>query len=153
MADEEANEKKKQFINPIDPDKITESPNSIEYPHHLGSAIIKPEDKGRIKGNAMAAMESQTDMQLHQIYEQMQLLAEQARKIEKRKEVSEIIYAAEMRFQPLINHIYHLYQRENGTHILSLVPPEQTQFSKNMSNWEIIASVKLLADHTWEILG
>ncbi|MEZ4937708.1 MAG: DUF2452 domain-containing protein [Crocinitomicaceae bacterium] len=153
MTDEKANEKKKQFINPIDPDKITESPNSIEYPHHLGSAIVKPEDKGRIKGNAMAAMESQTDMQLHQIYEQMQLLAEQARKIEKRKEVSEIIYAAEMRFQPLINHIYHLYQRENGTYILSLVPPEQTQFSKNMSNWEIIASVKLLADHTWEILG
>ncbi|MCB0477582.1 MAG: DUF2452 domain-containing protein [Crocinitomicaceae bacterium] len=153
MTDEKANEKKKQFINPIDPDKITESPNSIEYPHHLGSAIVKPEDKGRIKGNAMAAMESQTDMQLHQIYEQMQLLAEQARKIEKRKEVSEIIYAAEMRFQPLINHVYHLYQRENGTHILSLIPPEQTQFSKNMSNWEIIASVKLLADHTWEILG
>ena len=119
----------------------------------MGSAIVKPEDKGRIKGNAMAAMESQTDMQLHQIYEQMQLLAEQARKIEKRKEVSEIIYAAEMRFQPLINHVYHLYQRENGTHILSLIPPEQTQFSKNMSNWEIIASVKLLADHTWEILG
>lgn len=147
-------EKKKEdkFINPIDPDKITESPNSLEYPHHLGSAIVKPEDKGRIKGNAMAAMESQTDMQLGQIYEQMQLLAEQAKKIEKRKEVSEIIYAAEMRFQPLINHNYFLYKKEDSKHILSLIPPAQIQFSRKMSNWELIAEVKLLADHTWEIV-
>lgn len=144
--------KKEEIINPIDPDKISETPNSLEYPHHLGSAVVKPEDKGRIKGNAMAAMESQTDMQLSQIYEQMQLLAEQAKKIEERKEVSEIIYAAEMRFQPLINHTYHLYKKENSTHILSLIPPEQTQFSKNMSSWEHVATVKLLADHTWDIL-
>lgn len=153
MAKEKSEKAKKDIVNPIDPDKITESPNSIEYPHHLGSAVVKPEDKGRIKGNAMAAMESQTDMQLGQIYEQMQLLAEQAKKIEKRKEVSEIIYAAEMRFQPLINHVYFLYKKENSSHILSLVPPEQTQFSKNMSSWEPIATVKLLADHTWEVIS
>ena len=144
--------KREEIINPIDSDKITEKPNSIEYPHHLGSAIVKPEDKGRIKGNAIAAMESQTDMQLSQIYEQMQLLAEQAKKIEERKEVSEIIYLSEMRFTPLINHTYHLYKKENASHILSLIPPEQTKFSKNMDVWEHIATVKLLADHTWEVL-
>lgn len=142
----------KKIINPIDPDKITEEPNSLEYPHHLGSAVVRPEDKGRIKGNAMAAMESQTDMQLSQIYDQMKLLAEQAKKIEKRKEVSEIIYSADMRYQPLINHTYFLYERENGNHILSLIPPEQLKFSRKMSSWTLIASVRLLADHTWEVL-
>jgi hypothetical protein len=145
-------DKKEEFINPIDPDKITENPGSLEYPHHTGSALVKPEDKGKIKGNAVAAMESQTEMQLSQIYEQMQLLAEQAKKIEKRKELSEIIYSAEMRYQPLINHTYFLYKKEDSSHILSLIPPDQIQFSKKISNWEIIATVKLLADHTWSIL-
>jgi hypothetical protein len=36
-----------EFQNPIDPDKITENPHSLEYPHHAGSALIKPEDKGK----------------------------------------------------------------------------------------------------------
>ena len=37
-----------------------------------------------------------------------------------RKVISEIIYSAEMRFEPLINHIYHLYEKENRTFLLSL---------------------------------
>ena len=138
------------FINPIDPDKITENPHSVEYPHHAGSALVKPEDKGKIKGRALSAMEHQTDMQLGQIYEQMQLLAEQAKKLNDRKSISEFIYMAEMRFEPLINHIYHLYTKENGDYLLSLIAPNQWGRSKN--NFTFIATVRLLADHTWDIL-
>ena len=138
------------FINPIDPDKITENPHSLEYPHHAGSALVKPEDKGKIKGRALSAMEHQTDMQLGQIYEQMQLLAEQAKKLNDRKSISEFIYMAEMRFEPLINHIYHLYTKENGDYLLSLIAPNQWGRSKN--NFTFIATVRLLADHTWDIL-
>ncbi len=42
-------ENKEEFINPIDPDKITENPHSLEYGHHAGSALIKPEDQGKLK--------------------------------------------------------------------------------------------------------
>jgi len=138
------------FINPIDPDKITENPHSLEYPHHAGSALVKPEDQGKIKGRALSAMEHQTDMQLGQIYEQMQLLAEQAKKLNDRKSISEFIYMAEMRFEPLINHVYHLYTKENGDYLLSLIAPNQWGRSKN--NFTFIATVRLLADHTWYIL-
>ncbi len=138
------------FINPIDPDKITENPHSLEYPHHAGSALVKPEDQGKIKGRALSAMEHQTDMQLGQIYEQMQLLAEQAKKLNDRKSISEFIYMAEMRFEPLINHVYHLYTKENGDYLLSLIAPNQWGRSKN--NFTFIATVRLLADHTWDIL-
>lgn len=138
------------FINPIDPDKITENPHSLEYPHHAGSALVKPEDKGKIKGRALSAMEHQTDMQLGQIYEQMQLLAEQAKRLNDRKSISEFIYMAEMRFEPLINHVYHLYTKENGDYLLSLIAPNQWGRSKN--NFTFIATVRLLADHTWDIL-
>ena len=138
------------FINPIDQDKITENPHSLEYPHHAGSALVKPEDQGKIKGRALSAMEHQTDMQLGQIYEQMQLLAEQAKKLNDRKSISEFIYMAEMRFEPLINHVYHLYTKENGDYLLSLIAPNQWGRSKN--NFTFIATVRLLADHTWDIL-
>jgi len=139
-----------EFINPIDPDKITENPHSLEYPHHAGSALVKPEDQGKIMGRAMSAMEHQTDMQLNQIYEQMQLLAEQAKKLNDRKTISEFIYMAEMRFEPLINHIYHLYTKENGAYLLSLIGPNQWGRSKNTFNY--VATVRLLADHTWDII-
>ncbi len=139
-----------EFVNPIDPDKITENPNTLEYPHHAGSALVKPEDKGKIKGRALAAMEHQTDMQLDQIYEQMQLLAAQAKKLNLRKDVSELIYQAEMRFEPLINHIYHLYRKEDGNYLLSLIAPDQWGRSKR--SFEFLATVRLLADHTWDVL-
>lgn len=141
---------KKEFQNPIDKDKITETPNTLEYGHHTGSAVVKPEDQGKLKGRAVSAMEHQTDMQLAQIYEQMQLLAEQAKKLNDRKGISEIIYQAEMRFEPIINHIYHLYQKEDDSFLLSLIAPNQ--WGRSKKTFIFIATLRLLADHTWDIL-
>ena len=141
-------EKKK---NPIDPDKVAENPHSLEYGHTVGSAVIKPEDRGKIKGRALSAMDHQTDQQLGQIQEQIQLLAEQAKKIQQRKNISERIYQADIRFEPLINHTYHLYQTDDCTHVLSMIAPDQWGRSKN--NYTYIATVKLLAEHTWEVLA
>ena len=136
--------------NPIDKDHITDKPNTLEYGHHRGSQLVKPEDKGKLKGRAISAMEQQTDQQLTQIKEQMALLAEQASKIQKRKTLSEQIYMAEMRFEPLINHIYHLYQKENGNTLLSLIGPNN--WGKKGSPYAFLGTVRLLADHTWEMI-
>ncbi|MFN5981973.1 MAG: DUF2452 domain-containing protein [Fluviicola sp.] len=142
--------KKEDFINPIDKDKITETPSTLPYAHHSGSALIKPEDQGKIKSRALSAMEHQTDMQLSQIYEQMQLLAEQAKKLQSRKTISERVYMAEIRFDPLINHIYFLYEKEGGQQLLSLIAPEQ--WGRSKKNYTFIAEIRLLADHTWDII-
>ena len=142
--------KQEEFVNPIDPDKISENPHTLTYGHHVGSALIKPEDQGKLKGRALSAMDQQTDQQLGQIYEQMQLLAEQAKKIQERKAISERIYQSEMRFDPIISHTYHLYQRDTGQNVLSLVAPEN--WGRSAHKLEFLATIKLLADHTWEIL-
>jgi hypothetical protein len=143
-------ENQNEFINPIDPEKITQNPHSLEYAHHSGSALIKPEDQGKLKSRALNAMEYQTDMQLNQIYEQMKLLAEQAKKLNDRKKISEFIYQAEIRFEPFINHNYHLYKKAQGTYLLSLIGPNQ--WGRSGKELLFMASVKLLADHTWDIL-
>ncbi len=137
------------FINPIDPDKITETPSTLPYAHHSGSALIKPEDQGKLKGRALSAMDHQTDMQMAQIYEQMKLLSDQANKLQDRKRISEYIYQAEMRFEPLINHTYFLYEKE-ARYILSLIAPQD--WGRSKTTLVYLATVKLLADHTWDVL-
>ncbi len=98
--------------NPIDKDKVAENPGLLPYAHTVGSAVIKPEDKGKIKGRAVVAMRQQTERQMSQLYKQMQLLADQANELKKRVEVSERIYSADIGFEPLIGHTYYLYDRQ-----------------------------------------
>ncbi len=151
MSKKEKNEKaKEEFINPIDIDKVAENPHLLPYAHTVGGAVIKPVDKGRIKGLAVSAMYEQTDMQMSQIKEQIDLLAAQARAIQKRVEISELIYQAEMSIKPLISHTYHLYQRpKTGKYTLSMIAPEEWGRSSPL---DFIATVKMLADHTWDVL-
>lgn len=137
------------FINPIDPDKVAENPHLLPYAHTVGGAVIKPIDKGRVKGRAVSAMYSQTEQQLDQIREQIALLAEQAKAIHERVILSEHIYEAEMNFEPLIGFTYHLYQRSDKRFLLSMIGPEE--WGKNRP-YAFKATVKMLADHTWEVL-
>ena len=139
-----------EFVNPIDIDKVAENPHLLPYAHTVGGAVIKPIDKGKVKGLAVTAMYEQTEMQLDQIREQINLLAEQAKGIKERVEISESIYAADMGFKPLIGKTYHLYQRENGAFVLSMIGPDD--WGKKKQPFDFKATVKLLGDHTWDIL-
>lgn len=140
----------KKNSNPVDRDKITDIPGIISFPHHVGSAVVKPEDKGKIKGKALMAMRDQTQREITQLYEQMQVLVRQAEEIKSRVEVSEKIYCSTINFEPVINHIYYLYEREDGTNILSMISP--TEWGDNMPYKKYLARIKLLSDHTWDVL-
>jgi hypothetical protein len=148
MAQEKDNNSKIQF-NPIDPDQVAESPHLLPYAHTVGGAVIKPIDKGRVKGRAVSAMYEQTDLQLNQIRKQIELLAEQAKGIYDRVTISEKIYQAEINFEPLISFTYHLYERSNGKYLLSMVGPREWGANPPYS---FIGTVKMLSDHTWEVL-
>jgi len=139
------------FINPIDPDKVAQNPGLLPYAHTLGSGVIKPDDLGKIKSNALLAMEQQTNMQLKQLQDQIQVLYNQAQDIKARIEISTWIYQAHIRYDPLVNHIYHLYQQESDSYLLSMVGP--TEWGRSKKYRKFIATVRLLADHTWEIIN
>lgn len=140
---------KKRTINPIDPDKIAQEPHLLPYAHTLGSAIIKPIDEGRAKGTAMTAMYEQTNNQLHQIKDQVEKLLAQAQTIHDRIDISEKVYLANCSFEPVMGQTYQLYERSNGTWVLSMVTPEE--WGKNPPYYHL-ASARLLHDHTWEII-
>lgn len=153
-TDEEGN-----YINPIDGDKIAENAHLLAYGTERGSASIKAADKGKLKGLAMNAMYEQTDMQLDQIKAQIELLARQANEIQNRMSISEEIYQAEMNINPIIGRTYYLYRRpsKDGSKaargmeqaVLSLVAPKEWG---PRPPYHYIATIKLLADHTWDIL-
>ncbi|MBT3586570.1 MAG: DUF2452 domain-containing protein, partial [Halobacteriovoraceae bacterium] len=52
-------------------DRITDIPGIIEYAHSVGGFSIVPTQEGAIKGQAMKAMEEQTQEQMDQILGQM----------------------------------------------------------------------------------
>lgn len=134
--------------NPIHPDKITETPHLLPYAHHVGSAIIKPLDKGKSKGVAMKAMYQQTEQQLHQIKEQVETLIKQAQTIHDRISISEKIYKADCGFKPVPGYVYYLYQKKDQTWTISMVAP--LEWGRNIP-YTYLAKVELLADHTWKI--
>lgn len=138
------------WVNPIDPDKVAENPHSLPYAHTVGGAVIKPEDEGKLKGRSLSAMQQQTDLQFDQIRKQMELLAEQARDLQGRIEISNRIYDAECPFEPLIGHTYYLYRKANGRYVLSMIGPGEWGRSQKYPDY--IATASLLADHTWNVL-
>ncbi len=137
------------FLNPINPDKVAENPGLLPYAHTAGGAVIKPDDMGKVKGRSVLAMRQQTDRQMNQLYEQMEVLARQAKLLADRKEISERIYDAAMGFEPIISETYYLYEKEDGSDLMSLVAPEEWGRSFKYSRY--LAKVKLLADHTWQV--
>ena len=146
--------KKKSDPGLIDFDKLqdasAENPGTLAFPHHVGSAVVKPEDEGKIKGLAMAAMKEQTAMQLKQLYDQMKVLADQAKAIRTRVHISERIYRAQMNFDPVIGKVYYLYERSPGKDVLSMIAPGE--WGEKIPYKKFVAEVKLLSDHTWEVL-
>jgi hypothetical protein len=138
-----------KFFNPINPDKVTETPHLLPYAHNVGSAIIKPLDKGKTKGNSMTAMYQQTGNQLNQIKEQVETLIRQAQIIHDKIAISEKIYNADMGFKPTVNQIYYLYEKNDGTAVLSLIAPNEWGRSKP---FHYLATVQMMADSTWDIL-
>jgi hypothetical protein len=119
----------------------------LPYASSIGGVVIRPTKEGVIRHQALQAMEEQTNMQLDQIREQIELLARQAQEIVKRKELSLMIYEAKLNFRPVIGQVYHLYQRHDDSYLLSMVSPKEWGGSGPFKAF--ISSAKLLADHTW----
>jgi hypothetical protein len=139
------------MINPIDKDKTTETPNTLAYPHHIGSVVVRPEDVGKLKSRALSAMHEQTNRQLAQLQRQATLLAEEATKLRERVELSEKIYTAKISFEPFVGHVYHLYKADEEFRLMMISNDEWGV--KRPANLEYLAAVKLLSDHTWEVMG
>ncbi len=121
----------------------------LPYSASVSGVAIRPTQDGVIRHKVLTAMEEQTNMQLDQIRKQVELLALQAQEIQSRKELSMIVYSAKLNFQPIIGQVYHLYEKEDGDYMISMVSPNEWGRS-GKSYKKHLAKMQLLADHTWK---
>jgi hypothetical protein len=118
-------------------------------PLHVASAVIRPMDKGKTKAIALETIEKQTNQQIAMLKRQADLLMKQVREIEERVRIAAEIYKADMGFEPVINHTYHLYDSEKGRK-LSMVAPDE--WGRSVRRMTFVASVRLNADRTWDVV-
>ena len=117
-------------------------------PLSVSSPVIKTENKGKIKANAVETMQKQANQQIAMLKKQADVIMSQVREIEARLEVSYGVYEAEMKFTPKIGEHYHLYEKD-GQKILSFISPDE--WGQRMPYDSFLATVLLLADRTWEV--
>ena len=125
-------------------------PSFAPIPLSVSSPAIRPEDRKLIKAQAVEAMHLKAQQQIDLLRRQAELIMAQARELEERVRISQQIYEATMRFSPTMGMTYHLYKRKDGEVILSLVSP--AEWGQGFPFKLFVATVKLLADHTWDIL-
>jgi len=126
-------------------------PSSLSpIPLSVGSPVIKAEDKNQIKANALEAMHHYANQEMAMLKKQADMIMQQVREIENRLKVSAKIYESDLKFTPVIGQIYHLYQKEDF-YKLSLIGPDEWGRSKPFGDY--VASVKLLGDHSWDVIN
>lgn len=124
--------------------------SSAPYAITVSSPKIELVDKRMLKANAHEAMQHQAEQQITMLRKQAALLIQQAKEIEERLAVSHSIYKADINFEPVIGGMYHLYQKDDGGQLLSMIAPYE--WGKQMP-FQFINTVRLLADKTWDVLA
>jgi hypothetical protein len=62
-----------------------------------------------------------------------------------------MVYEAKMSFEPKIGNTYFLYQQKDEKWVVSMVAP--TEWGRRGIPFEsFIAEIRLLSDHTWEVV-
>jgi hypothetical protein len=125
--------------------------SNAPYALSVSSPKIEPIDKRLLKANAHESMQHQAEQQISMLKKQAELLMKQAKEIEERLAVSHAIYKADINFEPIINGIYHLYQKEDGSQQFSMVAPYE--WGKKMPFQAYLHTVRLMADRTWDVLA
>ena len=120
------------------------------YALSVSSPKIEPVDKRLLKANAHEAMQHQAEQQITMLRKQAELLLKQAKDIEHRLIVSHSIYQADIAFEPIIGGVYNLYQKNDGSQVLSMVAPYE--WGSSMPYADFLHTVRLLADRTWDVL-
>lgn len=119
-------------------------------PLSISSPVIKPEDKNKIRANAVEAMHHYAQQEISLLRKQAELIMQQVREIEDRMKISEHIYESDMRFTPVVGQVYHLYEKDDH-YTLSLIGPNEWG-RKKMPFQRYVATVKLMGDHSWDVL-
>lgn len=140
-------------LESVDLDRLklmsVDKPGLVSFAASAGSAPIAKTEQEVIKNRSRQSMLEQLDIQMAQIMQQIQLLAQQVEKLKLRRDISQRIYESNINFEPLVGKDYFLYD-DGKNCTLSLIGPEE--WGSEQKKLEYVAKVRLLADKTWDVL-
>jgi len=116
-------------------DKSTDTPGLLPYPHHIGSAPIKPESTSSFVNRGVNKVNHEFKNRFERLRKEYESLLEEY-------DWNKVIYESDLRFEPVVGEIYHLYQTD-GKKFISLIGPDEW-------NKEYLGSFKLNSDLKWE---
>jgi hypothetical protein len=116
-------------------DKVNLTPNLMAYPHHVAAPKIEPVD--------LSAFNS---LQAHKVTKSLQKRTEEITKLilqlQEDYTTNLQLYSAVRSFEPVLGNVYHLYEKTDGTHFLSLISPNEWR-------QKYLYSGSLNSDGTW----
>ena len=122
---------------------------SSPYPVSRLSPAIELVELARELGEADDMLTVQATAQLRLLAEQMEQLRAKARKVLAETREHQELHRAECGFTKKPGHIYHLYRKQSGTLVFSLVGP--AEWGTNPV-FEYVGTYRLELDKTWKKL-
>ena len=116
-------------------DKAATNPGLLPYPHHVGSAAIKPENTSSFVNRGVSKVN-------HEFKDRFEKLKREWDNLIEEFEWNKIIYESDLRFEPVVGEIYHLYLNDCKKFI-SLIGPSEWKM-------EYLGTFKLNSDLKWE---
>jgi len=109
--------------------------NLLPYAGHIGSPKIEPTDTSHFINKSLQKFNHHTETKFNELKKEFEYFVEQF-------ELNKLIYSTDMRFEPLVGEIYHLYEKSDK-HFISLIEPRSWKENH-------ICSVRLNSDGIWE---
>jgi hypothetical protein len=106
------------------------------YATSVGAPVITTTDTVAWKKRSINKLNHKVKTRFKEIKKQYELLMQEF-------EDNRLINEAKFTFEPIIGQHYHLYERENGDHFLSIIAPNECNFNS-------LGSFYLNADQIWE---
>ena len=120
-----------------DPEHPEKNPNALTYGISSNApATIHPVDIETWKANISPTFRNY-------FTEEYNALVREYEKLVEKYQINKMVYESHIGFEPVIGHIYHLYERSNGERFLSLIEPDTTF-------WKHVGSYRLTAQYSWE---
>lgn len=120
---------------PFDPETGKFYKHLLQYASEIGSIKFEVQDVSLWKRNEVEKVKNVFQQDLEEINQRIQKLMDEI-------VLNDMIYSSNMNFEPIVGHIYHLYENKKGEKFLSLIEPEL---------WKMpyLGSYKLTSDKKW----
>ena len=110
----------------------------LKYASEVGSIKFEVQDVSLWKRSEVEKVKNVFTQDLEEINQRIQKLMDEI-------VLNDMIYSSNMNFEPIVGHVYHLYENNKGEKFLSLIEP-------NLWKMPYLGSYKLTSDKKWVLI-